>query len=736
MNKIWNLILGRPHKRSLSVRLAIPAIGLLLLPSTLSAAESDSPSRVDLYGDPLPKGALLRLGTIRLRHRSFITHAVFSPDGRSIASTGPNQERGVYLWDVATGRLVRHFFDPDDERGSWGAIAFSPDGKILLAGRFDGSVALWKADSGNLLWKAKEHVRDVMAAAFAPDGKQFATGGADGKVCLWNIAGGKPLLSFHTGEKQPRPMGDWMGGYGGVAALAFSPDGNLLAAGNRHNAAIRIWDLTARSVKAETPPGHGDGELHFIAFARDGKQILSSGYWMKPREEAGIAFPAKNVQVPEIRLWDAATGKLVREFNTPEPEAGQAEASLSADGKILATGGYGAVRIWNAVSGAPIGRIDMPGSFPHAVALSPDGRTLAAPRNHSLVFWDVAGGKPIPPNFQAHETEIVHLACTPDAMRIFSGGSDGVVRCWDSKTGRPLYERSLGNNPSIAAMALSRDGTLLAAGGWTDWSNNKGSVVRLWKANGGEHVRDLDTGRRDVRRLVFSPDGRLLALATDSGRNAPDIDIWNIAAGKVLSKLQIQKRDIILSTMTFSPDAKTFCAVRPGVPAVQTWDVDSGKPQKRYYASLAADESGESSPKQKLNLWGAIVLPDSMRLVAAADNSLRIWDLVTGKCLSSVRLPGERYGRHIAVSPDGRMVAAAEILYCGHEGTGRISLCSIDPETGELALVESRNDWAARMQASEDGRAISMALTPDNKRLIVGTDRGTVVVWVTPRISE
>ncbi len=215
-----------------------------------SVSKADASMRVDPYGDPLPEGASFRLGTIRLRHRSlFSGPAAFSPDGRTIASASNNQDWGVYLWDVATGRLIRHLAGPANS-SPFGPIAFSPDGRALLGGCYHGSVMMWHVGSGEIMWKAKEPEALVQVLAFAPDGKRFAGGGSNGNVHLWNATGGKPLRSFDTGIAPPKPMATDSTVFGpttrsagdspGVVTLAFSPSGSLLAAGIQQNHEIRV----------------------------------------------------------------------------------------------------------------------------------------------------------------------------------------------------------------------------------------------------------------------------------------------------------------------------------------------------------------------------------------------------------------------------------------------------------------------------------------------------------------
>src|SRR5262249_62112588 len=102
---------------------------LLLTPDAFAHAAPPGKARPDLYGDPLPPGAVARLGTVRFRHQGFVASIAFSPDGKLIAS-GDGYDL-IRLWDTATGREVRKL--EGHLLGRVYSLAFSPDGKLLAS---------------------------------------------------------------------------------------------------------------------------------------------------------------------------------------------------------------------------------------------------------------------------------------------------------------------------------------------------------------------------------------------------------------------------------------------------------------------------------------------------------------------------------------------------------------------------------------------------------------------------
>src|SRR5262249_37820684 len=125
-------------------------------PAQAPAKVEPGTMRADRFGDPLPAGALARLGTVRLRQGAPVDCLAFSPDSKVLAPGGyfhGGEDRSIYLWDVATGkelcRLVGH-------EHSVTSVDFSPDGKVLASGGEDGTIRLWDVTAGKELRRCGE----------------------------------------------------------------------------------------------------------------------------------------------------------------------------------------------------------------------------------------------------------------------------------------------------------------------------------------------------------------------------------------------------------------------------------------------------------------------------------------------------------------------------------------------------------------------------------------------------
>jgi RNA polymerase sigma factor (sigma-70 family) len=191
-------------------------------------------------------------------NNSHLVHVAFSPDGKRIAASDPSKKK-VTLWSAPTGALERAV--QTGQAQPW-SLAFSPDSKTLVIGaqKGDGSgeVILFTAETGAVKHTLKL-ARFVNAVAFSPDGKMVAAGGGGDLVQLWDVEKGKPIVSL-KGDRR------------GHRTIAFSPDSKIVAAGGS-DGKVRLWPVPAGK-PMETLQGH-HGEIHAIAFSPDGKTLAS-----------------------------------------------------------------------------------------------------------------------------------------------------------------------------------------------------------------------------------------------------------------------------------------------------------------------------------------------------------------------------------------------------------------------------------------------------------------------------
>ena len=273
--------------------------------------------RTDIYGDPLPPGAIVRMGTVRFQHESLVTSVAFAPDGKTLVSAG--RDKTVRLWEVPGGKEIRQFQRQHDQPGVEGhEVAFSPDGKTLVSACGD-IARLWDTASGKEIHQFKEHQDVVFSVAFSPDGKTLASAGNDKTVRLWEVASGKEIRQFQRNL---------------VRSVVFSPDGKTLASAGVDNI-VRLLDVDSgkeiRQFQGRSAAFSPDGKT--LATVLDIAMLKASADGGAGRLRRGSSELDVDAQKP-VRLWDVASGKEISQFRGHM-------AAFSPDGKTLATVCYG-----------------------------------------------------------------------------------------------------------------------------------------------------------------------------------------------------------------------------------------------------------------------------------------------------------------------------------------------------------------------------------------------------------
>ena len=462
----------------------------------------------------------MRLGTIRLRHASNILSVAFSPNGQTLATVASLDPR-IQLWEVRTGRLTRTLVGSLADMPR--LAGFSTNGARLVAACQSGGMQLWDVASGLELREASkvQEQEGHVAIAFAPDGRHFAAAGFIGAIHLWDADNsGRQRLLADLGGRARR-----------VYAMAFSSDGKLLACGV--NGDIRLLNAETGAAVGKFENAH-DHEILNLAFGLDGKTLFSAG----DSEYHDIPGTRNSVRcTPRLRMWEVATGKVVREFTHTPPETGPCAAALSRDGRTLASRQANSLMVWDVATGQMKQKIPgfwLPAAarakpihirwafMGNGIAISPDGTrvgSISAPL-HAVTIWDAATGHPAPNFSDSHFECITGLACSPDGTRIVTGGGeDGTVRLWDSTSGATLHTFVLGDAfpCEVRSVGFSPDGKSIFAGGPNSKDEQYTGIVRIWDVETGAVRLEL---RPDVEvsGVAYSHDGGHLAIATSNFR--------------------------------------------------------------------------------------------------------------------------------------------------------------------------------------------------------------------------
>jgi WD40 repeat protein len=335
------------------------SVGSCAEPAPQGAKEAPAALK-DSSGDPLPQGAIARVGTLRFRHPHGLFALAVSPDGKTLAA-GPYNAAPVRLWDFASGKELARLPARVWTRSP---ITFSPDSKSLATVEGD-TIRVWEVSSGKEIGSIKlGRGPNDWTAVFSPDGKTLLSAGGDEHIWMWDVATGEPRgkLSEHKAR---------------VEALAFSADGKQLL-----------------SASSGGPNGNGELCLWEWPGGKPVHTLLSGGWGFFPaRTPDGKTVVSANRQ-STIRLCDAATGK--ERLQLPGQADNVTHAAFTPDGTtLLSTAGDGTARFWDVATGKVLHTIRVnQRHVSFTAALTPDGKVFLTARNDGLVQkWDVATGK-------------------------------------------------------------------------------------------------------------------------------------------------------------------------------------------------------------------------------------------------------------------------------------------------------------------------------------------------------
>jgi WD40 repeat protein/beta-lactamase regulating signal transducer with metallopeptidase domain len=673
----------------------------------------------------LPDGALARIGSLRLRHGKMVRHVVFTADGDRLVSWG--EDDALCVWDSNTGALLsRHTFSG---QVPWGSV-------VLPSGR--------TAEFGLLV-------------------------GGDGSCHLWDLTQANGEVP--TVELAPPFQGHDVGGFAGqdnesFATFALSPDGSVLAGASSgstdRDRLVRFWQLESgekpENMKLLAESERNLGRVRWMDFALYGQRLVVL------TEEGPPYNPIRERNQPQQRTYAAVvlnstTGEEIRRISLPELWVFHMEQPLavSPDGRLLAVGttertvelyhlstgeklrrleGHDgvvngvvfspdgilvassdrgedgtSVRLWDVASGKfhrPLAAYD---TAVETMAFSPDGRVLATgAQDHRILLWDVASGRPLPAT--ADRTwKIFGVTLSDDARLVATATGFQSVELWDVPTGRKLWTVQM---PGAAAVAISPDGTTVAAGGRGVRLLNAATGKELGQVGGNEHFVGFNS-------LAFSPDGGRLITASGHDKT---VCVWDTTTRQQVMQFVLAEDP---SCVAISPDGRALAVAEHGINAASTtvhlWNLESGelrksmRPDKCNVESLAFSPDGRTLAAGGHSTAHGYRIGDDANLASPGfRDSLELWDVKTGKRMRQFPIPevpewvSLRIVNSVHFSRDGQRLITAE-----RDGVIRVY---------DVATAELTGSLTGHL-----GEVRSLAVSADGRLLASGSVDTTTLLW-------
>jgi len=434
----------------------------------------------------------------------------FTPDGRSLAVTGPDGGHAT-LYELTTGKTQIVL---EGSTSPTYTLALAPDGRTLAVGDDRGTLRVWDLATRTCQVSLLGHTGRIWCVAFAPNGRTLATTGRDGTICVGRSRLGRVAFRGFAGVSMPPDHGT------SASSLAFSADGTQLLAANDAGCVLTcdLRDGTTRTLKTTDRP-----------IRETGARLAPDGSAVAVHELIAVAPGTK----PENDRFKTVIYDLSGRrgpISLPPVVVGweHGGSCWSPDGRRLArVESTGDVTMWDGSTGRPLGRAAVglgegsswPAFLPAGdgvIAVCGDVRFTS--RLFDLVFWKPAESqldrRPIPNGAPRPGGKIV-LAPDGGNLADTAGFSVGL---WDFPALRRRF-LLVGHSERVTDLAFAPDGRTLATA-------SADRTVRLWSVASGQELLVLEGHSGPVRVLAFSPDGRMLASGGDASDGGIEVIIW------------------------------------------------------------------------------------------------------------------------------------------------------------------------------------------------------------------
>jgi len=747
----------RLYARSFPV---ISFLSLVCLPAAgqvQSGEKGQAPANVANAEDPLPRGALARLGTLRWRHTQPISFLAILPDGGTVLTVC--QDQTVHLWDSKTGQQVRQFGPPrksdnllDSPMGNlkWAGrpglgahrpwqvyAALSADGKLLASCSEDGPIHLWDVAAGRDVRTIRTSFQDplvgriaipgrrVLAAlALAANGRTLAAAGRDGEIMLWDTGTGAELKHLSNATNQDRRTETHVL----QCALAFSPDGESLIEDRLELTSVTfcktfcIWDHKGGKIQFQIKEQPGNSSCGIPTYSPDGALFARVG-------AGGV-----------IHLMNSKTFKDITQWQGPQWGA---RLLFSPDGKTLATQNLNdkEILLWTieqkspeSISIKPSMKFRSRGFDPAvletSMAFSPNGTIMAMAQNQALFLTEVKSDRDVRPS-AGHSAAVATVHFSRNAESILTQGEEGVGYIWDAATGREKQRMQAPSDLTLERPRLSPDGKT-----WVNGHLLGG--IGLWDSATTKSLVVIPMDKTGYSAFAFSPNGKVLAIQEAV---SPMIHLIDASNGKEIRRLEVPTykgtSDQMLARLSrsdnrgliFSPDGGKLAGSTKGK-SIGIWDVS----QATLLRQMSFPDEFQRPP--------AAFSPDGRTFARVnEEGGVTLWEVATGR---PRRYFGKKPKELVRADPfeeDNGIGAFLPLL-------GRLPIISHQSEASAALLFSPRSTllclggpdneiklWnvaTGKQEAQvhgDEGETTCLDFSPDGKRLVSGSMNTTALIW-------
>ena len=504
-----------------------------------------------------------------------------------------------------------------------------------------------------------------------------------------------------------------------IHSVTITPDGKNIISGS-WDKTIKIWDIKS-SECIRTLYGH-TGSVNSIVVTPDGKTIISGS-----NDET-------------IRLWDIKSGECLNTFEGHTSYI--CSLTITPNREIIISGSSDlSIKLWDIKSGECLNTFK-DYSCVHSLAITPDGKTIISGYDcGSIKLWDIKNGECIKTLKAYNEgytplTKINSIVVTPNGKTIISGSHDETIRLWDIKSGECLNTlktyRPKGFTSYIYSVAVTPDGKNIISG-----SNDQ--TIKIWDINSGECINSLKGHTSQIFSVVVTPNGKSII----SGCQDKTIKIWDIKSGNCIntfecytekvSKLKDDEYTYTIKDGSIVTILKNgfFTACKENIDKfirINDTPLSSRKLTKEeieYFSKFDDRLNNKFHFKPYIEKFVTnpvkfVVTPNGKNLITSDLNTIKLWDIKTGKYLKTIKDYYDGSGRviYMKINSDGDKLALGTSIGRGDDEYNEIQLWDIQTSK---CLEKEEIDFGTLLE--------SLTINTSGDKIIFGNDHNDIKLW-------